>query len=512
MVHGRRSRRSTLALLVLTGVACAVSPSHPSAPSAEPSVRDARGLSPTAGSVSLAYHVSAVNETLTVEVEIQGPPRSPLLLGVVGDYGALTELDLIDELRAHDRRGVPVALAGIDSHTWEPVLPADGWLRVTYRVEIPDSSLDQPGSGELPALDEHHVFIPGFLTLVAPRTAAVVQGPIPVTWTLPAAWSSVTPFGARAPTLDSLLDNYLVAGRPSRDVLEIDGGLQIDLAWFGSQSATDSLLSTMLDRSFEAAVELVGGAAPTSRYLVIIRADAPAGTFEGSPKAESIQLHVPAGLGPDAVAAMRSEGFPLLARIVIHEYLHNWGRDRVPVPPSAEGPERGGAMRWYYEGFVDYLAHRALLGAGLVDHRTFIAGMAEYFEQLQANPEYGRRSLADASEAFFTSTSARRFAYTGGTIVAMLCDVELQSQGRGGLERFMAKVPPAGQLDSVEAWVGRWQHHAGSREPVERWVTGTEPLPFERYAQDLEALIAARVPDRTSASEARQASDEDHRP
>ncbi len=486
MSHDARFTPWARALLALAGIACAASPPQPASPAPGALAHDRRPEHPAA--VELAYHLIVTKETLRVELELQGPPRSSVRLGVMGSYGALHELELVRDLKAHDRRGAPVAVKTIEPHTWEPTVPQDGWLRVSYRVDVPERLFDKPGSGELPALDDHHVFIPGFLTLVGPSAAVAVEGPIPVSWTLPSGWFSVTAFGAEAPTLGSLLDSYLVAGDPSRDDFEVDGGLRIELAWFGPGSVPGSQLRTMLERSFAAAVGIIGGTAPTSRYLVIIRADAQ-GRFQGSPRRESIQLHVPAENEPDAVAEMRADGFPILARIVIHEYLHNWGREPADPQWEAVEPEQGGSMRWYYEGFVDYLAHRAMLDAGLVDRETFITGMRAYFERLQANPEYGQRSLVEASEAFFSRQSARRFAYLGGALVAMLCDVELRGQGRGGLEGFMARVPPGDEIDSLEVWLERWERYAGARDPVVGWVQGTQPLPIESYAQRFESLV-----------------------
>jgi predicted metalloprotease with PDZ domain len=342
----------------------------------------------------------------------------------------------------------------------------------------------------MPTLDERQVFFPGALVLLAPPATRAVQGPIPVEWQVPPGWQVLSPFGPEARDLPTLLDNYLAAGKFSRVTREVPGGLQLDIAWFGEGDVASSLLPGMISRVFGAAVELMGGRAPTARYVILLRSDFPPGQAQGSPREGSIQVHLPRNVPLERILEFGAPNPPVLLGTLAHEYLHTWGRDRAEGLEESDAPEPGGELRWFEEGFVHYLAYLSLLRSGVVDLHAFQSTiMGRAYASVLKNPRYGQVSLVQASERFFEDPESRQLAYSGGMVVAFLCDMELRARGLGSLERFLDELPPGRHVEGWARWSEAWAKKTGSPEPVASWVRGTAPLPFHEYWERSERWI-----------------------
>ncbi|HYH94453.1 hypothetical protein [Hyalangium sp.] len=430
----------------------------------------------------LKYRVTVSSTEVRVLLEVHGRAGQRVPFQVAGSHGAGRDFRIVSEIASQDGDGASLALSAPGPHRWETQAPPDGRLRLSYRVrtdpEAHGLSHGQPGSGEMPKLDERHVFLLGALVFVVPAESSAVQGPIPVEWEVPPGWQILTPFGHEAPDLTTLLANYLAAGKFSRATLDVPGGLQLEVAWFGDEDVARSTLPELLSRVFGATLELMGSRAPTMRYVIMLRPDFPPGTVQGSPKEGSIQVHLPRDLPLERVHAFRSPGDPVLARILAHEYLHTWGRERAEGLYDSTGPEAGGELRWFEEGFVHYLSQLVLLRAGLMDSTAFLSAVDRAHASVQQNPWYGKASLAEASERFFEDAKARELSYNGGMVVAFLCDMELRARGHGSLERFLDLVPPGRQVQGLARWLESWEKKTGSTEPVASWVRTAAPLPF----------------------------------
>lgn len=430
----------------------------------------------------LSYRVTVSSTDVRVQLEVHGRAGQRLPLQVTGSFGSARDLQLVADMAAQDGAGAPVQLASPAPHHWEVLIPSDGRLRISYRVRTDAKAhgleLSQPGFGEMPARDERHVFFLGTLVLLAPEESLTVQGPIPVAWELPPGWQPLTPFGHEAPDLSTLLNNYIAAGKFSRITREVPGGLQLEVAWFGEGELERSALPELLVRVMGTTVELMGGRAPTKRYVIMLRPDFPSGSSQGSPKRGSIQIHLPHDVPLERVHQFRSPGEPVLARILAHEYLHTWGSEPEEATESSGELESGGELRWFGEGFVHYLSHVVLLRAGLLDLDAFLSTVGREYATVEQNPWYGKASLAEASARFFDAPEARELSYSGGMVVAFLCDLELRANGQGSLERVLESLPPSSRVESLSQWLETWTKRTGSAEPVTSWVQTHAPLPF----------------------------------
>ncbi|MDC0712853.1 hypothetical protein POL68_30610 [Stigmatella sp. ncwal1] len=435
-------------------------------------------LSPVAPALGLGlkYRLQVSSDAVHVEVEVRGKAGERLSFQVPDSLGAGRGFRIVSDVGARDGAGRPLAVSSPDAHHWECQMPREGTLWLSYRVrtdvEAHGLSPHEPGAGEMPKHDEDHVFLLGSLVLLAPAESARVQGPIPVEWQVPPGWQVLTPFGGEAPGLNTLLDNYLSAGKFSRATLEVPGGMTLEVAWFGEGDVARSPLPDVLPRVLGGAVGLMGGRAPVARYVVLLRPDYPSGMTQGTPREGSIQIHT-----PREVPLERVHQGALLSTLA-HEYLHTWGREPGAELRVSSEPEPGGEMRWFIEGFVHYLAELALLESGTQALPAFLSTLGRAYASVSRNPLYGQESLAQASARFFDAPAAREFSYSGGMVVAFLCDLELRSRGQGTLARFLDQVPPGRLPVAWSPWLAAWTRHSGSPEPVATWVRTAAPLPF----------------------------------
>ncbi|SEU34191.1 hypothetical protein [Stigmatella erecta] len=435
-----------------------------------------RPVPPAAEGLALKYRLQVSPEAVRVELEIRGRAGERVSLQVPDSLGAGCGLRLVSDVEAWDGAGRRLPVLSPEGHSWECRLPHEGLVRLSYRVRTEAGAHglapNAPGAGEMPALDAHHVFLPGALVLLAPSSPDMVKGPISVEWQVPAGWRVLTPFGAEAPGLEVLLDNYLVAGTFSQVPVEVPGGLTLEVAWFGAGDVARSALPQILPRVLGGAVGLMGGRAPVGRYVLLLRPDFPSGLMQGTPRQGSLQVHL-----PREVPLERAHEGALLSTLA-HEYLHTWGRDSKAELQLTSAPEPGGEMRWFIEGFVNYLAQLALLEGGAQDLTAFLSSLGRAYAAVERHPGYGQESLAQASTRFFEDPGARAFSYSGGMVVAFLCDLELRRQGKGTLAGFLGRVPPGRLPVDWKDWREAWTRHTGSPEPVASWIRTAAPLPF----------------------------------
>lgn len=391
----------------------------------------------------LSYEISLAADKQSPVVGIRGM-LSSLAQGRYGfyyptAYGAANDLTLIEavEFRSADRK---LDIVETQEGHWTVEHPG-GPLHFAYRLRVDREAhrltMLDPGYDEMPYADGTFLFLLGELAFMRPETVAVDAG-IELRWNLPEGWSVFTPWEhSRAPELASLLDNYLIAARNTRPVVGRVGDFTYQIVWPGRMEPPFSALTQRrLDQAFRTAIQMFGGRAVRPRYLVIIKDIFPPGSLAGSPKRDSIQISVPAGIGADELAQMEDR---LFYRVLLHEFFHTWTagvfKDDEPSP-SVESPSDS---YWLAEGFNDYLSLLALAGARLLTPEALVATLYQRLAQ-QTGPDREAISLVEASRRFFTDPVARQRSYDLGALLALDLDLRLRQAGGGGktLRDFIA--------------------------------------------------------------------------
>lgn len=429
--------------------------------------------SPGAQAPRLSY-VITVDPTgrdgVRVSASVSDLPAGEHRWTVQRNYGSGKNLQLVD----------PVAFACNDGPVEERQSLGDwlvthdgGEVRWSYTIRTDPAahglSLHDPGGGEMPQLSERFAFMAGALTLVRP-SEWTDSGTIEIQWVLPDGWRVATPWGteprSRVPSLNALLDNYYVAFRDGAIATRDIDGFRLCVVWLGAGDvAAQAPLLDQLSAVFRASFEVFEGK-PTSGYTLFIRDTTPPGSFEASPKSQTIQFNVPQGITLEALGSFGDQdGVNVLLATTAHEYFHTWGR-RTELPTDNDAPEAGGAMRWFGEGFTEYFARYILFRAGVTDVAAFVNSMQSKYDGALRAAADDNLTLVTASEQFFANPQARQYCYDAGAAYAFSLDVALRraSEGSKSLAGFMRTFIPqvAEGRDDVEAFTDAWRAYAPS--------------------------------------------------
>lgn len=414
---------------------------------------------------------------------------------VLINYGSGKSLRLVENLSFTDPKGTILQSESIKPGLWRVQHQPQEEIYFSYRLRTDPSahglSMEMPGGGEMPYMDENLFFTFGYLSFVRPLTSQT--GPVMIEWDVPRGWKVATPWPmigpqATIPVLTDLLLNYVAAGHYVRTSRKLNN-FEFEVVWFGKERF-HSKTTDQFAKTFETANRLFGEV-PTRKYLLIFKPIARMGHMEASPKFDSMQFNVPKQSSPKDLLSPKNR--PELLRmltVLAHEYTHTWGRKR-PKPEKLEDneePEAGGELRWFKEGFTDYFARLVLFQAGIMNAEEFATAMHEAYLGLKSHSAYGKTSLIEASQQFFESDDMRRFSYLGGSLLALKLDWDLRNskseQPSRTLAAFMKNYfgerHKSSQDDpSLDELLGIWKKFGGDSYDLNQAVK--TPFQFDFY-------------------------------
>ncbi len=121
-----------------------------------------------------------------------------------------------------------------------------------------------------------------------------------------------------------------------------------------------------------------------------------------------------------------------------HEMMHDWIGMKIN-PGTYDGPS---GLRWFAEGFTEYLALRNCWKAGFFDRRDFFEHLnEENFEEHYTSRD-AELSAHDAEECFFYDEECERVPYRRGFILAFYfdCAIRQKSGNERTLHDFMLEL------------------------------------------------------------------------
>lgn len=192
-------------------------------------------------------------------------------------------------------------------------------------------------------------------------------------------------------------------------------------------------------------------------------------------------------------------GFDHFISIASHEFFHLWNVKRIlpavfaPYDYSKETLTR---LLWVMEGVTSYYGELTLVRAGLWDEGRYLRHLAGEIETLENLPGRETISLSQASFDAWLQNDVHDRAnalvsfYNKGEIVAALLDllIRRESGGEKSLDDAMLHLWREGKPLDEDAFERAVKWSAESRisnpdsrigEFFERYVHGTEPLPYE---------------------------------
>jgi predicted metalloprotease with PDZ domain len=243
-----------------------------------------------------------------------------------------------------------------------------------------------------------------------------------VDWDLPDGWTMenpyrVSPMRTAPPNLRALYATVTAVGQHRTIRREIDG-YQIEIAIRGEFLFGDDALATNILDIVEYELGFFGRA-PDRNYLFIVE---PHPHSDDPQQLHYFGLHFNASmillLDPRS-ARHRLEKEP--AALCAHEFLHSWIGELVR--------QEGYDMNWFVEGVATLYADRALLATRKLDYGTWTERMRESWAQNWRDSELRQTtSLARAGEIVLQNAEYTRLLYTGGPLLAVALDMEIQAR------------------------------------------------------------------------------------
>jgi hypothetical protein len=362
---------------------------------------------------------------------------------------------LVRNLVVLDGDGRALAPAPAGAQGWTLPEPGRGPYALSYEVDYaPLAARGWPAWGEAAFADENHLVVIGrSLFITSPA-----QGVSTVRFGLPAGWHAAAPWPPdRVASPDDLTENLLAFTRGKPEVLATRG-FRLTIVPLGPWQGARGEVRGALGKLMRELVALTGFDGRADYLAVMMpQADRGAQSFRAS-----------FALNHDEPPSRANVG--AWGNLVAHELLHYWNGWRL------KGAEYA-ATQWFQEGFTEYGANLAMVGAGLVTDEQFNARLARHVATY--------RRLATPLDA--PGTSKGPPLYSGGALVAFTWDGLLREATggrrgyadvlRGLLRRTDGGARPYAWPDILavlEALApGAWaEFHA-------RHVHGTEPLPLD---------------------------------
>lgn len=453
---------------------------------------------PAADPPTIVYHVSMPEpwtHLFHVELSLPSPRDGKADLDVAmpawrtGRYALFDFAGAVQDFRAMDRDGVPLRWEKTDKSTWRIHHARSFPLRVTYKVYA--NEFEQRTRG----LDDEHGFVDGTgvfmyaqrLRSLPVRLTVVPYGNWHVTTGLDSVAGSRTEF--TAPGYDHLVDCPLEIGT-QRDFGFMAEGSPHVLSLSGICSCNaDSLIADI--RRIVSMNRTFWGDLPYRRYVFLLRA----GTRGGgaTEHVNSSAYTITPSYGRRPVPCKNLTG------ILSHEFFHTWNVKQFRpkgMDPYDWSKENYYKELWIAEGSTSYLHGLLLTRNGFGTVAGYLNGIASNIQSDRQRPGNMKQSLTECSFDSWIkfnrpgqqSYNAETDFYAKGAAVSMLLDLEMRHTSGNArsfedLLRELYRRFPRGSggytIRDVERIAGEL---AGTsmRDFFERYVHGTDPLPWER--------------------------------
>ncbi|MBI1941220.1 MAG: M61 family metallopeptidase [Acidobacteria bacterium] len=445
--------------------------------------------------------------THLLEIEIRAEKVAGASLDFVmpawspGRYAIYDFAKNVQEFRAEGEAGEPLPWEKVDKQTWRvETLQARGVVRVMYRVFANDLS------GTFSQFDTSHANLNGASLFLF--VAGHERDPITLSVEAPKDWKVISGYSLspeqkifQVPDYGRLVDTPMEMSADCRLEQFEESGKTIRVA-VHSYGDDDGDL-TELVKSLKKIVrsQLASMPEPDLDHYTFIFHFAPHIQMgDGMEHSNSTQIVIRGELsGGDLTETMETAS---------HEFFHLWNVKRLrPASLVRTDYTRELYTRslWFGEGLTSYYAFLHLMRSGVWTREKFLDRMAREIRTLELEP--GRELMSAESSSFhawfydrspqmqqtnFANTTINY--YNKGAVLALLLDLEIRvrTDGRKSLddvmlamyEKFYGSNPTGGEpergykdkdiVDAASAAAG-----SDLRPFFERYVRGTEPLPYE---------------------------------
>jgi len=333
-------------------------------------------------------------------------------------------------LRAEDGAGAPLRWTRADKQTWRVDAPADGTLRVRYRVYAHELSVRSSH------LDASHGYVNGASTFL--YAVGRERDPVRLEIDAPEGWTITTGMGRterpnvfRAADYDELVDCPVEMGTHEIVEWEQEGRTHRYAVWGRGNQQMGRLVEDT-QKVVAATRELFGGEVPYDEYTFFLHVVP--GQYGGLEHRNSTSIVIDRW-------GFRGMEYERAIVLAAHEFFHVWNGKRIR--PETLGPfdytrENYTRSLWVVEGFTTYYTDVLLRRAGVMPPQRFLERTGGAIAHLQSLPGRLEQTLEDASfDAWIkyyrqdeNTPNVTVSYYHKGAMVAMLLDLRIRDVTR----------------------------------------------------------------------------------
>ena len=462
--------------------------------------------------IGLTYHVAAPRPNtheLAVRILVEGPPSGSLDFSMPawspGRYVVYDFAKHVRNVRAAKKGGIELPVSRLDKDTWRvDKVDGDGIL-FTYTVYCNHlSGTHSQVAADYLSLNGASIFM--WVEGYAQNPIDVWIDPPPEKgWDIVTGLSQTKGFGRyRADDYEHLIDSPIVCGKLERyRFLSHEKPVYVVV----NQPAATPLLPRLVEnlrKIVDAAGDIFGGL-PFDHYTFFFHFGRGPGEGDGMEHRNSTQLVHLQRLETEAVLDWATS-------VGAHEFFHTWNVKRIrpaELKPYDLSKETYLRSLWIAEGITRYYQHVLQLRAGIYDEAKFRRIYAAEIDAFEALPG---RKITSAEEAslltwFWRTDGEERddynteiSYYNKGGLLGLLLDLDIRrsTKGEKGLDDVFRRLFVESEKNlrgytgadfekAVEAVAG-----ARMKEFFERYVAGTDPLPYAEYARGVGFVIENR--------------------
>lgn len=432
------------------------------------------------GDPSASYAITFSADKSSAHVEAQFSLDEPLIFMFVQETKELPngEASFIKNLSMKDSVGTTILLNDRGVGDWEHSGKRNDRVTLSYDVELKHHNYSWPsGIDEVVFVRDDAVFFTGDALFILPgeqiKDIAVTIN-VPQGWKISVPWKHTGDNTYRAENSRDLVVNCGMVGMHDVRTVTVDA-FRLQLAIGGTQKKSAELFVKTMIPALRSYTRLFGGSR-FSDYLIVIHDDVQS---DGGAFRTSFSQVIEGEANENSVVTW--------GHTMLHEIFHLWNGNAI-IPSTQE--------EWFKEGFTDYMTVKYLYSLNIFDKRNFFSAMENTYRKYvlaQMMDQMMNRPAISVRDAGNEKAKNRLLVYGGGSLIAMMLDVELRerSGGTSGVEELMqvmykefGAVDKRYTLDDVVR-ISSLLAKSDMRWFFNTYVTGKEPFDVRPYYKKL---------------------------
>lgn len=326
------------------------------------------------------------------------------------------EASFVKNLVMKNAAGEVIPLKDLGLGDWEHGGNRNDRVTLSYDVELNHHRYPWPGGiDEVVFVRDDAVFFTGDALFILPgeRIKDIdIIITVPRGWKISVPWKKTGENSYRAADSRDLVVNCGMVGTHDVRTVAVDS-FRLQMAIGGTQKRSADLFVQTMTPALRAYTTLFGGSR-FSDYLIVIHDDVQS---DGGAFRSSFSQVIDGEANANSVVTW--------GHTMLHEIFHLW--NGTAIIPSAQ-------EEWFKEGFTDYMTVKYLYSLKIFDENTFFKAMENtHRKYVLARMMEGmmNRPAVSVRDAGNEKAKNRLLVYGGGSLIALMLDVELRERSGG---------------------------------------------------------------------------------